>query len=363
MEAKGLTYAISGVDSEEEERGLSCLLKWIRQTHSFSQDKAKLRLDIGYFANVIDLGNNLGIVISTDGVGTKLLIAQLMNRYETIGIDCVAMNVNDVICVGAEPITMLDYLAVERPQEDLLEAIGRGLYEGAKIANITISGGELAQVREMIKGKRQDYGFDLVGMAIGIVPMDKLILGQEIEEDDVIIGLKSSGIHSNGLTLARRALLEKGRLKVDDYIRELGRTLGEELLEPTHIYVPEIREMKEAQLKIKALVNITGQGLLNLARINRAMGYVIYNLPEPQPIFYLIQRYGHITDEEMFKVFNMGIGFCVIISEADAEKVIEIARRYQVQAYQIGHVIKDKERKIIIEPAKLIGKQGRFYPF
>ncbi|HLG29817.1 MAG TPA: phosphoribosylformylglycinamidine cyclo-ligase, partial [Candidatus Brocadiales bacterium] len=355
------TYAEAGVDIVKEEAGLEKLVGWVKKSFTLRDKIGAAKLDIGYFANVIDVGNGMGLAISTDGVGTKILVAQMMNKYDTIGIDCIAMNVNDVLCVGAEPISMVDYIAVSDANPVLLEEIAKGLYKGAELSKITIPGGEIAQVKEMIKGAKKGYEFDLVGTCVGTVPLDKIIIGQQIKEGDVVIGLKSSGIHSNGFTLARQALFKKGRFKIDEYIPELGRTLGEELLEPTRIYVQEVVEMINNCPNIKALIHITSDGLLNLPRVESEMGYIIDYLPEPQPIFTLLQHAGKISDEEMFKVYNMGIGFCIVIPESDADTIISIAKRHNVEGYRIGHAVKDTERKVVIEPRKLIGKESGFY--
>src|ERR671925_1830339 len=232
----GFTYRQAGVDAEQASAGLKGLLHWVRQTHALRQDAGAVRLPIGYYANVIDIGHGIGVAISTDGVGSKLLVAQLMDRYDTVGIDCIAMNANDVLCVGARPLSVVDYLAVQVPEGRLLEQLGKGLYEGAKQANITIAGGELAQIGEMIKGVRDGDAFDLAATCVGTVPLDRILVGQHIEEGDVLIGMASTGIHSNGLTLARRVLLDQEGLRIDQYIPELGRRLGEELLAPTRIY-------------------------------------------------------------------------------------------------------------------------------
>lgn len=358
---KKLTYMQSGVYSKLTENSLSSLLKWTKKTYAFKQKRGRIELNMGYFANIIDIGNNIGIALSTDGVGTKALIAQMMNKYDTIGIDCIAMNVNDIICVGAEPLTMLDYIALQKPEKKLLEEIGKGLYEGAKIANITISGGEISQIREIIKGKRKDFGFDLVGTGVGYIPLDSIIIGQNIKEGDVIIGLESSGIHCNGLSLARKALLNKGKLRIDQYIDKLGRTLGEELLEPTLIYEPIVRELVNSNKNIKALVNITSFGFLNLNRIEKPFGYIIDYLPKHQPIFDLIQETGNISKQEMYKVFNMGIGFCIICPPEFGDDIISIAKKHKIGAHKIGYAVNDEEKKVIIEPLNLIGRNNKFF--
>ena len=169
-----LTYAKSGVDIETGQKSLKKLLGWIDKTFALRDGTGSKKIDVGFFANVVDIGGDKGLAVATDGVGTKIIVAQMMRKFDTVGIDCIAMNVNDLICVGAEPICILDYLAVQSPKEDLLEQIGKGLYEGSKQARITIPGGELAQVKEMIAGD-DDYGFDLVATGMGLVPLDKII--------------------------------------------------------------------------------------------------------------------------------------------------------------------------------------------
>src|SRR5271166_4996157 len=217
-------HKAAGVDIAAAQSGLDRIIEQVKGTWPASDGIGAVKLDIGYFANVIDIGG-IGLAITTDGVGSKSIIAQMLRRYDTIGIDCVAMNVNDVICVGAQPISMVDYIAVDRADADMLGAIAIGLAAGAKQAGISISGGEISQLKDVIRG------FDLIGMAVGIVPLDRLITGRDLAPGDVIIGLESSGIHSNGLTLARHALFERARLSVDHVFPELGIPLGEELLQ------------------------------------------------------------------------------------------------------------------------------------
>ncbi len=354
-----VTYRDAGVDTAGEEAALAGLLNYVRQSYALRQrGSGTLKLDIGYFANVIELGDR-GLAVSTDGVGTKILIAQLMNRYDTIGIDCVAMNVNDILCVGAEPLSMLDYIAVCSPNAELIADIGKGLLKGAELARITIAGGEIAQLRDMLKGVRPNYEFDLVGTAIGEVPLDRIITGDDIGEHDAVIGLRSSGIHSNGLSLARHILAQQPDM-IHTHFPELGKTLGEELLVPTRIYVAEIMDMLNANLDVKALVHITSGGLLNLRRVQSPAGFVIEYLGEPPPIFTLLQQLGNIAKEEMYSVYNMGIGFCVIVPEREADDVIDIASRHSVDAYRIGHTVTDHAKRVIIKPENLCSQNDRF---
>jgi phosphoribosylformylglycinamidine cyclo-ligase len=352
------TYSGAGVNTVKEEAALAGLLRWVGKTVQFGRFRPAL--DFGYFASVLDLGNGQGLALSTDGVGTKLLVAELLDRYDTIGIDCVAMNVNDVLCVGAEPVCMLDYLAVQDADPKFLEEIGKGLYEGARQANISIPGGEIAQVREIIKGEREGRGFDLTGACVGLVPMDRILVGQAIRPGDVVIGLRSSGIHSNGLTLAREVFFGRAKLRPETRVAELGRTIGEELLEPTRIYVREVLEVLRAGLDVKALAHITSDGLLNLARVQVAVGYVLETLPEPQAVFRLLQKLGGVSDEEMFQVYNMGIGFCLVVAKGDADRAVEMLTRQGVEAFRLGHTVADPERRVRL-PNGLVGRGNAFH--
>ena len=345
--------------TEASQPALSGLLGWVHRSLQLRPTIGRSALPVGYFANVIDLGAGQGLAISTDGVGTKLLVAQRMDRYDTIGIDCVAMNVNDVLCVGAEPLALVDYLAVEQSEPRLLEAVGKGLYEGARRANVSIVGGELAEVPAIVHGERPGFGFDLAATCVGLVPLDRVIDGGKLEAGDVLIGLPSSGIHSNGLTLARQVLLAPGGYRLDEHVPELGRTLGEELLEPTTIYVRDVLEVLRSGIAVHALAHITGDGLLNLARVRAPVGYLIEELPDPPPIFRLIQRMGKVPDEEMYRVFNMGIGFCLAVSPDQADAALALLRRFYPGASRLGQAIPDPARQIFVRPRGLVGRGGR----
>ena len=355
-----VAYRTAGVDTEQEEIALQRLIKKIRPTWSFGAGIGAVRLDIGYFANVLDIGG-IGLAISTDGVGTKVIIAQMMGKYDTVGIDCVAMNVNDLICVGATPVSMVDYLAVQELNPDMVEAIAEGLSTGARSANISISGGEIAQLRDIVKGYREGYGFDLAGTAIGTVALDKIIVGQALQEGDVVVGIESNGIHSNGLTLARHVFFERNNYPIDASFPTLERSLGEELLRPTHIYVREVVDILKQGIPVKALIHITSDGLLNLSRVATDVGYVIEELPPIPPIFDLIQQHGDISKAEMFQVYNMGIGFCIIVSADALERVLAMVRSHGKRAYAIGQAVWDKERRVSLKPYGLIGKGNRFF--
>jgi phosphoribosylformylglycinamidine cyclo-ligase len=274
---------------------------------------------------VIRLDQRTGLALSTDGVGTKLLVAEQLGRFHTIGIDCVAMNVNDVICVGAEPLAMLDYIAVDRADPDVCEEIGRGLARGAELAGIEIPGGELAQLGEMIRG------FDIVGACFGTVGLDAIIDGSQIRPGDPIIGLPSSGLHSNGYTLARRTL---DGIPLSD--AQLGRPLGELLLEPTEIYVEPVLALLRSGVDVRGLAHITSGGLGNLLRFPAEVGYEIDDPLPPQPIFGLIRDRGPVSEEEMYEVFNMGCGFCCVVAAGQEEEALELLRGRYPEARRIG---------------------------
>ncbi len=356
----GSSYARAGVDSAKADSGLSRLRTWVEKTFAFNP-QARPHLPLGYFANVIRLeGLNLGIGFTTDGVGTKLLVAELLGKYDTVGIDCIAMNVNDLLCVGASPVSFVDYLAVEEVRPDMLDALGRGLHRGAELAGVSIAGGEIAQLREMLRGGQVGSGFDLAGAAIGTVALDRLIIGQAIEPGDALVGLASSGIHSNGLTLARRVLGADTPTGLARSLPECGRTVGEELLEPTRIYVPEVRTMLGADTRVKALMHITGGGFLNLSRIAAPVGFRIEALPEPPPIFAVLRDLGRLSDAEMFHVYNMGVGLCVVVPEADVERTISLAAQHGSRAWRLGTAVASAQRTISIEPRHLTSQAGRF---
>jgi phosphoribosylformylglycinamidine cyclo-ligase len=348
-------YRESGVDTDEADLGLRRLVKRITSSWPPRDSFGGVQLEIGYFANVIDIGG-IGLAISTDGVGSKAIIAQLMNRYDTIGIDCVAMNVNDLICVGAQPISLVDYIAVERVDAQILEAIAIGLADGAAQAGISISGGEIAQLEDVV------HGFDLAGTAVGTVPLDKILTGRHLEPGDQIIGIQSSGIHSNGLTLAREAFFKRPQPLALNYpILGSDASLGEELLHPTLIYVREVMEILRLVPNVKALVNITGDGLLNLNRVEHpSTGFFIDEMPETPEIFKMIQQYGDVSTAEMFEVYNMGVGFCVVASETDVGSVLSILERYHRKAWVIGKVIDDPTKGVYLPRQGLTGHKKRF---
>ena len=349
-------YARSGVDTEQADRALAALLRELARTQKYG---AASELDVGHYAAVVRVGP-VQLALTTDGVGTKLLIAEMAGRYDTVGIDCVAMNVNDLICVGATPAAMLDYIAVERADADVFAQLGRGLAEGAKQAGVSIVGGETAQVPDMLRGVTEGKGLDLVGMAIGVIPDGQLIDGTALSPGDVLLGVASSGIHSNGLSLARRTLLP--RLELEGHVAELGCALGDELLRPTAIYVPQVKALRAAGIRPHAIAHITGDGLLNLTRLPAPVGFELTELPEPPAIFRLIEELGEIERAEMRTVFNMGVGLCIAVDASDAAKGLDALRSTGLEAWQIGVAVQDPERRVRIRDEQLVGSEKRFAP-
>jgi phosphoribosylformylglycinamidine cyclo-ligase len=343
-------YKDAGVDTAEADTGLGHIVRRVQATWP-AQGLGRVVLPIGYFANVIEMDGS-GLALCTDGVGSKTMIADRMRKYDTIGIDCVAMNVNDMICVGAKPLSMVDYIAIDHADAAMLDAIAVGLCEGARMAGISISGGETAQLKDIVTG------FDLVGMAVGRVALDKVICGRDVREGDVVIGVRSDGIHSNGLSLARRALFD--RFAVDHKFDDLDATLGEELLRPTAIYVPEAMEILERVPGVKALINITSDGLLNLTRVHADVGFEIDNLIAPHPLFSLIQRYANVPDTQMYEVFNMGVGFCYVVDTDAVEPVLAILKAHGRQAQRIGHAVADNNKTVHVPQRGLVGRHKTF---
>ena len=361
MSGSAFEYDRIGVDTGKAKSGLSVLARSINQTLKLRDESPLGRpaMGLGYYANVLQMPGGQGLAISTDGVGTKLIVAQLAGRYDTVGIDLIAMNVNDVICVGAEPFAMVDYIATGKVDDRAFEELGRGLLAGSIDSAITIPGGEIAQVRELIQAHGDSQGLDLVGTAVGLVPWNAVNVGQNVAAGDVIVGLKASGLHSNGYTLARNVLLQKSGWKLDTRVPEFGCTVADEMLKPTKIYVRPVLEMLRSGIACNALLHITGDGFCNINRITAAVGFVIDRLPEPGPVYQVIQKIGKIDDAEMFSVFNMGIGFCVVTPKSDADRVIAVAKKYGIDASVIGYATSEHKKQIRLSQYGLIGGSDR----
>jgi phosphoribosylformylglycinamidine cyclo-ligase len=330
-------YAAAGVSIASSDAGVRALVDVLRTIDPGRPSRSLL--GSGHYASVLQISPDIAIALSTDGVGSKLVVAEQTGRLGTVGIDCIAMNVNDLVCVGAEPLAMLDYLAVEQPDPAALAQIAAGLKIGAEQAGIEIPGGELAVLPELIRGHPSPNGFDLCGAAFGVVAPDAIITGATIAPGQALIGLPSSGLHSNGYTLARRALLEQGGLRLDDAPPQLGgASIADALLEPTIIYVRAILDLLASPRDVHGLAHITGGGLTNLLRLNGGVGFAIEApLPVP-PVFGLIARCGNVEDDEMWDVFNMGCGFVAVVAEADAEQAVALLSARHPGSARIGTV-------------------------
>ncbi|WP_459201112.1 phosphoribosylformylglycinamidine cyclo-ligase [Methanococcus sp. CF] len=321
-----VTYKDAGVDIYKEDKVIRALASQIKFERTDAIKPADLK---GHYAGAIEFGDYY-LVLCTDGVGSKMVVAEMANKFDTVPIDMIAMNVNDAICIGAEPVALVDYMAVEDITEDIASQIGKGLNDGIKESNINLIGGETASLPNMIKG------VDLAGTVLAIVKKDEIVSGKEVKPGDLIVGLRSSGIHSNGLSLARKVFFDIANLDVNSKLSH-GKTVAEELLTPTKIYVKPVLEMIK-QVNVKGLAHITGGGFRKLKRLNKDVCYKIDELPEILPIFKEMQNLGNVADQEMFKTFNMGIGFCVIVEKEDAEKIIEISNQYNIPAFVIGKI-------------------------
>ena len=326
-----ITYKQSGVDIDAGN-------EVVRRIKKFAKG-------IGFFGGFFPLGKNF-LVGATDGVGTKLKIAFLMNRHDTVGIDLVAMNVNDVVVSGAKPLFFLDYIGVHKVHPPTIEKIVKGIAAGCKMAGCELIGGETAELPDMYK----EGEYDLAGFTVGLVEKKKVINGSKIKEGDKIIGLASSGLHSNGYTLARKILLEQEKLRVEDHIEELGRKLGDELLTPTRIYVPVILEMKK-RYQVKGLAHITGGGIPeNLVRVipKKCQAVIELNSWPIPPIFKLIQKMGKVEHNEMYRSFNMGLGMIAVVEGRQADRVMQFLKSKKEKAFLIGEIGKGKGEVIII---------------
>lgn len=305
----------------------------------------------GHYAGLIDLGGARVLAIHTDGVGTKVLIAQMLNRFDTVGIDCIAMNVNDLICVGAQPLVFEDYIALGRADRQLIMELMRGIVRGAKEANIVVAGGETAVMPDVIKGIN-GKAFDLAGTVVGLVKKNQIVTGSSLKAGDIVLGVESSGIHSNGLSLARKVLLTNH--KIDEELSQLGKSVGEELLTPTTIYVRPILEvLARLRSQISGLAHITGGAFSKLKRIGEYadVGFKLDHMPEPPSIFQLVQKEGRITSREMYKTFNMGIGFCICVAQGYAEEVTRLVGKHGMIVHEIGKVTSVKG--VIVEGTRI----------
>ena len=332
----GWTYEKSGVSIDQKSSAIKALVDKLEYKRDGIGQNVRMS---GLFASLIDFGDKY-ITLATDGVGTKLMIAEALNKWDTVGIDCIAMNVNDTICVNAEPTSFVDYIAIDKPNEDITREIGIGLQKGAELSNMEIVGGEIAVLPEIVNG------VDLSGTCLGYVAKDKIITGDKCAEGDLIVSLRSSGIHSNGLTLARK-IVEANNIGWTDKVSGLSKTIGEELLTPTEIYVKQVLEIT-SNFNVHGLVDITGGGLRNILRMKKGLQYVISDPVKPAPIFQKLQELGEVEDKEIYQTLNMSMGFTIIAPADDAE---QIAKKYQ-NAEIVGRV--QKGNGVPLEPGNIL---------
>jgi phosphoribosylformylglycinamidine cyclo-ligase len=353
------TYAGAGVNRNlraESKKALGVLKK----TYGFSRFGKIVVLPYG---RIFPCGDcYLDLII--EEVGTKVLVAQLANKFDTIGVDGVAMAVNDVIRSGARPLAVADNIDVQASDPALISEFMKGIVKGAAEAECVVPSGEIGDLAEVIKGLAGGKGFDMVCASIGVVAKDKVISGRKVRPGDVIVGLRSSGAHSNGVSLARRVLFKQwgGKYEADAVPEGLEREVVDEVLEPTRIYVkPVLRTADE--VKVKAAVHVTGDAYMKFNKLKEFSGDIgfEFNNFKPQPIFSLIQNTaadmgGTITDEEMFKTFNMGWGFALIVDKKDGERTIDVLEKTGVQAEEIGHVTRAEGVKILYKNRKFVLK-------
>lgn len=321
--AMNISYGDSGVDIDaidKSRRSIGDLVRSSWRGHAVMHG-------FGHYAGLVDIGGGRLLATHTDGVGTKIVISSMMKRYDTIGIDCVAMNVNDIICVGAVPVSFVDYIAAGRNDQSMFEQIAKGLAQGARQAVVPIVGGETA----IMPGLYDADAFDLAGMVTGLVEQESVVLGDDIQAGDTIVGAYSSGLHSNGYSLVRKALFPK--YSIHDTIRGIG-CLGDILLEPTRIYVQPVLEILQS-CRVNGLAHITGGSFTKLGRLG-TVGFDIESLPPEPPIMELVASQG-VESAEMYRTFNMGVGFCVISPPSEADQIIQIFKRHGIPSSPIGH--------------------------
>ncbi len=330
-------YAAAGVDTRRSDAGVAAIVRALAAVET-GRPSASMAPP-GHYAAVLRVAPNLGIAIGTDSAGSKVIVAEQSGRFDTIGVDCVAMNVNDVVCVGAEPVALVDYLAVERSDPEMLGQIAAGLARGASDAGVEIPGGELAVLPDVVRGHPSPRGFDIVGTCFGTVALDALVTGADRRAGDAVIGLPSSGIHSNGYTLARRALLVDAGWSLDDRPPALeGASVADVLLEPTVIYVRAVLDLLRSDIPVRALAHITGGGVTNLLRFPGDSGWEIDAPLAPQAVFAAIAQAADVPAAEMHEVFNMGCGFVAVVPGEHAAAAVAILARRHPGSARIGTV-------------------------
>ncbi|MEM3596979.1 MAG: phosphoribosylformylglycinamidine cyclo-ligase [Candidatus Bathyarchaeia archaeon] len=354
------TYAGVGVDRRVRARSKR-MLRFLRDTYKFSLYGNVVHLPYG---NIFPIGDGRYLDFVVEGVGTKVLVAQLAEKYDTIGVDAVALAVNDVIRSGAKPLAIADNIHAQFSDPELIGELLKGITRGALESECVVPSGEIGDVAEVIRGLVEGKGFDLVVATVGEVLEEKIIYGRDIKPGDVIVGMRSSGIHSNGVTLARKILFKcwGGKYEPFDVPEGFEREIVYEVLEPMKVYVKPLLRVAES-VKIKAAVHITGDAYLkfgNLQKFSKGIGFEFTNF-KPHPIFELIQRTavelgGRITDDEMFKTFNMGWGFAVVVDRADMDRAIDILERTDVEGEQIGFITDSGRIRVHYKGKKMVLK-------
>jgi len=352
-----LTYAESGVDRDLRAESKKALLM-LKKTFKCSRYGKVIEVPYGKLFPFHDRYLDLQV----EGVGTKVLIAQIVDKYDTIGIDGIAMVVNDIIRSGADPLAIVDNIHAEVSDPSMVNEWIKGITKGAEESGCIVPGGEIGDVADLIKGQRMHKGFDLVCAAIGEVNKQRVISGRKIKPGDTIIGLKSSGIHSNGISLARKVLFKEwgGKYSADESPGGLNREVGYEVLEPTRIYVKPLLQVAE-KVELKGAVHITGDAYLKFDRLqifSPGIGFEFDNF-KPIPVFELIRQtaavLGHrITDEEMFRTFNMGWGFAIVVAEHERDEALDVLERTRMEPEQIGTVTASRGIKIFNNKRKII---------
>lgn len=339
-----LTYKDAGVDKEAGYKQVSLIKDLIKRTHT-----PGVLSDLGGFSGLFQLDiakyKEPVLVSGTDGVGTKLRIAFMMDKHNTIGEDCVAMCANDILCQGAKPLFFLDYIATGKLIPEKMAKVVEGVSNGCIQAGCSLIGGETAEM----PGFYNEDEYDMAGFCVGVVDKDRIINGSSIKENDYIIGLPSSGIHSNGYSLVRKIVFEKEKLEIDTYIEELGTTIGEELLKPTRIYINPVYELVE-KFHIKGISHITGGGFYeNIPRMlpEGLTAHIDTNIIDTPEIFNILQKWGNISREEMYSTFNMGVGMVLVVSEEDLEDIEKLLNDKEEKFYILGKVEKGTEGVVL----------------
>ena len=336
-----LTYKQSGVDIDEGNRAVDLIKGKIKTTYDNN-----VIGDLGNFSGLYSLKDFTNmtepvLLSSTDGVGTKLKLAQMMDKHDTVGIDLVAMCVNDLICQGAKPLFFLDYIATGKLVAEQVEQIVSGIIEGCKMAGCALVGGETAEM----PGMYSEDEYDLAGFSVGIADREKIVSGKNVKSGDTLIGIASSGVHSNGFSFVRKIFLDKYGYTLDQHIEELGMTLGHALLTPTKIYVKLVLDLIEKH-ELKAIAHITGGGVIeNITRvIPKGLGIDINkNSWEKPAIFKMIENFNAVDERELHKSFNMGIGLVLIVDKENVNEIVDYINTTDEKAYIIGEVVDTHE--------------------